>query len=90
VDGRNRLPTNGDSYVQWLNGPSEILDAWGMHHRYAAGRRNRGVNLVDDRLAKFDDGRISYLSCFDDDLLVMFSGAAPPNVGTYCGSLTER
>jgi len=29
VDGRNRLPANGDSYVQWLNGPSEILDAWG-------------------------------------------------------------
>jgi len=28
VDGRNGLPTNGDSYVQWLNGPSEILDAW--------------------------------------------------------------
>jgi len=90
VDGRNRLPTNGDSYVQWLDGPSEVLDAWGMHQRYAAGRRNRGVNLVDDRLSEFDDGRISYLSCFDAICSSCLSGAAPPNVGTYCGSLTER
>jgi len=30
-------------YVQWLNGPSGVLDAWGMHQRYLAGRRDRGV-----------------------------------------------
>jgi predicted transcriptional regulator len=81
-------PANGDSYVQWLNGPSEILDAWGMHRRYRANRRNRGVNLVDDRLAKFDDGRISYLSCFDDDLLVMSQWGGPlPTLGRIAGAL---
>jgi len=81
-------PADGDSYVQWLDGPSEILDAWGMHQRYAAGRRDRGVNLVDDRLSKFDDGRISYLSCFDDDLLVMSQWGGPlPTLGRIAGAL---
>ena len=81
-------PADGDSHVQWLGGPSGILDAWGMHQRYAAGRRYRGVNLVDDRLAKFDDGRISYLSCFDDDLLVMSQWGGPlPTLGRIAGAL---
>ena len=81
-------PANGDSYVQWLNGPSEIIDAWGMHQRYAASRRNRGVNLIEDQLAKFDDGRISYLSCFDDDLLVMSQWGGPlPTLGRIAGAL---
>jgi hypothetical protein len=81
-------PADGDSYVQWLNGLSEVLDAWGMHQRYAAGRRNPGVNLVDDRLSEFDDGRISYLSCFEDDLLVMSQWGGPlPTLGRIAGTL---
>jgi len=81
-------PANGDSYVQWLNGPSDVLDAWGMQQRYTAGRRNPGVNLVDDRLSKFDDGRISYLSCFDDDLLVISQWGDHSPRWDYRGSLT--
>jgi len=47
-----------------------------------------GVNLVDDRLSKFDDGRISYLSCFDDDLLVMSQWGGPlPTLGRIAGAL---
>ncbi len=84
-------PANGDSYVQWLNGPSNVLDAWGMHRRYRAGCRNRGVNLVDDHLSKFDDGRISYLSCFDDDLLVISQWGGPlPTLGRIAGTLLSN
>jgi len=28
-------------------------------------------------LSKFDDGRVSYLSCFDDDLLVISQWGGP-------------
>ena len=84
-------PTNGDSYVQWLNGPSDVLDAWGMHQRYHAGRRNPGVNLADDRLSKFDDGRVSYLSCFDDDLLVISQWGGPlPTLGRIAGAILSN
>jgi len=81
-------PTQGDDYVQWLNGPSEVLDAWGMHERYLAGRQTNGVNLVDDRLDKFDDGRVTYLSCFHDDLLVIPQWGGPlPTLGRIAGAL---
>ena len=81
-------PTQGDDYVQWLDGPSEALDAWGMHERYLAGRQTRGVNLVDDRLDKFDDGRVTHLSCFHDDLLVIPQWGGPlPTLGRIAGAL---
>jgi len=84
-------PTSGDSYVQWLNGPSDVLDAWGMHQRYSASRRNPGVNLADDHLSKFDDGRVSYLSCFDDDLLVISQWGGPlPTLGRIAGALLSN
>jgi hypothetical protein len=75
-------------YVQWLNGPSGVLDAWGMHQRYLAGRRDRGVTLVDDRIERFEDGRVSYLSCFDDDLFVAAQWGGPlPTLGRLAGTL---
>ena len=81
-------PTQGDDYVQWLDGPSDVLDAWGMHERYLAGRQTRGVNLVDDRLDEFDDGRVTYLSCFHDDLLVIPQWGGPlPTLGRIAGAL---
>ena len=84
-------PANGNSYVQWLNGPSDVLDAWGMHQRYGASRRNPGVNLADDLLSKFDDGRVSYLSCFDDDLLVISQWGGPlPTLGRIAGALLSN
>lgn len=81
-------PDDGADYVQWLGGPSGVLDAWGMHQRYLAGRRDRGVSLVDDRIKRFDDGRISYLSCFDDELLVTSQWGGPlPTLGRLAGTL---
>ena len=81
-------PSEGADYVQWLNGPSGVLDAWGMHQRYLAGRRDRGVTLVDDRIEHFEDGRVSYLSCFDDDLFVATQWGGPiPTLGRLAGTL---
>ncbi|MDL0133440.1 plasmid replication protein RepH [Halobacterium salinarum] len=81
-------PSEGADYVQWLDGPSGVLDAWGMHQRYLAGRRDRGVTLVDDRIERFEDGRVSYLSCFDDDLFVATQWGGPlPTLGRIAGTL---
>jgi len=81
-------PTEGNDYVQWLSGPSGILDAWGMHQRYLAGRRSRGVSLIDDRIRRFKDGRVTYLSCFDDDLLVTTQWGGPlATLGRLAGTL---
>ena len=81
-------PSDGADYVQWLNGPSGVLDAWGMHQRYLAGRRDRGVTLVDDCIDRFEDGRVSYLSCFDDELLVTTQWGGPiPTLGRLAGTL---
>lgn len=64
-----------DGFIQWLGGPdknacspheSGVLDAWGMHERLFAGRRVDGITLVDDPIDRFEDGRVGYLSCFDD------------------------
>ena len=74
--------------MQWLDGPSEALDAWGMHERYLAGRQTCGVNLVDDRLNEFDDGRVTHLGCFHDDLLVITQWGGPlPTLGRIAGTL---
>jgi predicted transcriptional regulator len=81
-------PSEGADYIQWLNGPSGVLDAWGMHQRYLAGRRDRGVTLVDDRIERFDDGRVSYLSCFDDDLFIAAQWGGPlATLGRLAGTL---
>jgi hypothetical protein len=63
-------PTAPDSdYVQWLNGPTDTLDAWLMHNRITAAVRGDGVTLVEDRIQAFDDARVGYASCFEDELL---------------------
>lgn len=81
-------PNEGADYVQWLGGPSEVLDAWGMHRRYLAGCRDRGVSLVDDRIQRFEDGRVTYLSCFEDELLVLLQWGGPlPTLGRIAGAL---
>ena len=92
------LATTGDpsadaDYVQWLDGPTEFLDAWGMHRRYLAGRRDRGITLIDDRItdwrtAEHGDGRVAYLSCFDDDCLTILQwGGVLPTLGRLAGVL---
>lgn len=69
-----------DGFIQWLGGPdkdarnphkSGILDAWGMHERLLAGQRVDGITLVDDPIDRFEDGRVGYLSCFEDHAQVV-------------------
>lgn len=81
-------PDADNDYVQWLSGPSGVLDAWGMHQRYLSGRQTRGISLVDDQIKRFDDGRVTYLSCFEDDLLVAAQWGGPlATLGRLAGTL---
>ncbi len=60
-------------YVRWLGdaeGPRHVRP-WDLHRRQLAPDRVDGVNLVDDPVKEFDDGRVSYLSCFEDEALVV-------------------
>lgn len=68
-----------NGYVTWLDGPTDILDSYGMHERLAAARRTPGVTLVDHDIAAFDDGRVAYLSCFEEDVqaIVQWGGPLP-------------
>jgi hypothetical protein len=59
-----------DGYVQWL-GDSDAtvrrLRPLDLHRRLTAVSRVDGINLVDDPVAHLDDGRVSYLSFFDEE-----------------------
>jgi hypothetical protein len=71
----------GDSadYVQWLSGPEPrgVMDSWGMHTRLTAPVREQGVTLVDHEIDAFDDGRVGYLSCFDDTTIAVVQWGGP-------------
>lgn len=63
-----------DGFVQWLgdaDAPVRSLRPPDLHRRLAAPARVDGINLVDAPLEAFDDGRLSYLSAFDDEALVV-------------------
>jgi hypothetical protein len=64
-------------YVQWLDGPDGRLDAWEMHERLLAGRRTEGVTLVDEAVMPFEDGKVSYVSCFEDHAQVAAQWGRP-------------
>ena len=64
-------------YVQWLDGPDGRLDAWEMHERLLAGRRTEGVTLVDEPVEPFEDGKVSYVSCFEDHAQVVTQWGGP-------------
>ncbi|MGN8218529.1 plasmid replication protein RepH [Halococcus morrhuae DSM 1307] len=84
--------TADDGYVQWLDGPDDRLDAWAMHERLRAGRRCAGVTVVDDPTQPFDDGEVSYISCFDDhaQVVVQWGGALPTLVRITNALLSEQ
>jgi len=71
-------PTDHGRWVQWLGDSSldRRLQPNAFHDRQMANRRQKGVSLVDERIQNWrdhedGDGRIVYLSAFDDDVLVM-------------------
>jgi DNA-binding transcriptional ArsR family regulator len=80
-----------DGYVQWLDGPSEVLDNYAMHERLVAAQRTDGVTLVDHDVAAFDDGRATYLSCFRDHVLgiVQWGGPLPTLVRITTALLSD-
>lgn len=90
-----------DGYVQFLgasNGPRE-LEPPVMHRRILAGERVKGVNFVDsDHIdwtnpdeAPTGDGRVCYVSIFDDHaLLVSQWGGAPYTLARQCAGLLSN
>jgi len=90
-----------DGYVQWLGdaaGPREIEPPV-MHRRILAGERVKGVNFVDSNhidwtdsdQAPTGDGRVCYVSIFDDHaLLVSQWGGAPYTLARQCGGLLSN
>ena len=66
-----------DGYTPWLAGPNGRLDRWKMHERLLAGKRTEGVTVVDDDIESFDDGRVTYVSCFEDEVLVAAQWGGP-------------
>jgi hypothetical protein len=64
-------------YVQWLDGPDGRLDAWAMHERLLASRRTEGVTLVDEPVEPFEDGKTTYISCFEDHAQVVAQWGRP-------------
>ena len=66
-----------DGYTQWLDGPDDHLNAWEMHERLLAGRRTEGVTLVDDPVKPFENGKVSYVSCFEDHAQVIAQWGGP-------------
>ncbi|WP_435078673.1 plasmid replication protein RepH [Halococcus sp. AFM35] len=64
-------------FVQWLDGPDGRLDAWEMHERLLAGRRTEGVTLVDEPVKPFENGKVSYVSCFEDHAQAVVQWGGP-------------
>jgi hypothetical protein len=78
-------------YVQWLSGPDEQIDAFGQHKRLTAGKQTDGVNLVDASIEQFEDGRTTYVSCFDDEFLTVVQWGGPlVTLGRLANSLLSR
>lgn len=68
---------SGSDHVQWLAGPDGRLDGWEMHERLLAGRRTEGVTLVDEPVEAFEDGKVTYVSCFEDHALALAQWGKP-------------
>lgn len=87
-----------DGYVQWMgdrDGPRQIQPP-AMHRRLSAGKRVNGVNLVDDTIPNWrtredGDGRVAYISTFDDEHLVVVQyGGAVPTLARLCSALLSQ
>ncbi|MFD1572034.1 helix-turn-helix transcriptional regulator [Halorubrum laminariae] len=70
-------PEADADYVQWLQPPDGSNETQAIHQRFAAAARDDGVTLVDDRSEPFDDGRVTYLSHHDDEVLVIGQWGGP-------------
>jgi len=85
-------------YVQWLGdrtGPRKVEPPV-LHRRFSAAKRVDGVTFADadildwtdDDDAPDGDGRVSYISTFDDEALVILQWGGPVvTLGRLCGAL---
>jgi len=89
--GEASAADDAPSYVQWLDGPDRQMDAWGMHQRLSASFRVEGVNAVDERIGAFEDGRVGYISCFDNEFLAVLQWGGPlATLGRLANILLSR
>jgi len=77
-------PTDHGRWVQWLGDSSRNrrFQPNAFHDRQMANRRVDGVSLVDERILNWrdhedGDGRVTYLSAFDDEVLAMTQWGGP-------------
>lgn len=79
------------SPVRWMDAAGCRLDAWTLHRRMKAGKRVDGVTAVDEDVSEFDDGRVCYLSAFEDDVQVVTQwGTAGPTLVRVARALSSR
>lgn len=88
-----RLAATGDAdedgYVQLL--PKHRGSAWPLHARVAASDARDGVNLQDYPVERWEDLRVTYVSCLDDRMVTSttYTGAATTLVRLATALLDE-
>ncbi|WP_176697249.1 plasmid replication protein RepH [Halorubrum sp. SD626R] len=84
------LAATGDAdegYVQTI----DTHDAASIHQRFTIPAKRGAVTLVDDPVAPFDDGRVSYLSHHDEECLAIAQWGGPlATLGRLAGVLLSE
>ena len=84
------LAATGDvdeGYVQAI----DTHDAASIHRRFTLPAKRGAVTLVDDAVAPFDDGRVSYLSHHDEECLAIVQWGGPlATLGRLAGVLLSE
>ena len=70
-------PAATTGYVQELDGAGCRWSERALHKRLLAGRRVEGVTCVDEPIERFEDGRVSYVSCFDEHAQAVVEWGGP-------------
>ncbi|NUC74967.1 winged helix-turn-helix domain-containing protein [Haloterrigena sp. SYSU A558-1] len=88
------LADTGDAetagYVQWL--PKVAGSSWPLHARITAADARDGVNLNDYPVERWEDGRVTYVSCMEDHLAVstQYGGTIPTLVRLATALLDDQ
>ena len=69
-------PDADGEFVQWLTGP-DTVDETHLHQRFHTPAEDDSVTLVDDTPARFDDGRVGYLSHTSGEAQVVLQWGGP-------------
>ncbi|UHQ98252.1 winged helix-turn-helix domain-containing protein (plasmid) [Natrinema zhouii] len=94
VPAEAALADTGDpaeaGYVQLL--PKVADSSWPLHARVTAADARDGVNLNDYPVERWDDGRVTYVSCMEDHLTVstQYGGTIPTLVRLATALLGDK